>query len=83
MVVQYMPKVDKKTSKSVHLQTILVQMNTRGLLGPAPAERKPWKKQFSMVSVLVMRLCRPSSKQPTSHGSNFSHISNSLHYVNC
>jgi len=76
-------KDGSKIFKSVSLQTIIVQMNTKGLLGPAPAVRKQWKKQFSLDNVLVMRLCRPSSKHPTSQGSSLFLIPNSLHFINC
>ena len=39
-------KTDPKISKSAPLQTILVRMNTKGLLGHVQAERKSWKKNF-------------------------------------
>ena len=40
----YTPRLGQKISRSMHLQTILVQMNTKGLFGLGPTERKPWKK---------------------------------------
>jgi hypothetical protein len=61
-----MPKTDQNFLKSAPLQTIPVRTNIKGLLGHLQVERKPWKKQFLLVSVLVMKLYKPSSKPPTS-----------------
>lgn len=64
----------------MHLQLILVQIETKGLFGPALAKRKPWKKKFSGHRTCDEAL-QTLFKAAYFYENSLSYIQNSLHCI--